>query len=356
MFAGISLYIGLDNTFEENMLLLHTAASMGAARVFTSFHIPETNRATFHEEVIHTLKNVSTYDMDVISDISPNTLSLLGMDSFEPYILQKMGIKTVRVDFGFSPKEIAKLTFSGLNVQLNASTVTEDLLQELERYSANFECIDALHNFYPRENTGISEDFFTEKTRLLHEYGIKPGAFVASHNRPRSPIKAGLPTLEEHRYCSVDFAARHLTALGADYIFIGDSLPTTDEILAISKIKPKQITLRPYLFTENIDVCKLLAQPYRTRPDDAADVYRIDGSRELCKKFHLNISPENNSPRETGCITIDNDMYGRYQGEIQIMKKDLPADSRVNVIGHLSKQEQKLLEYLKPGTNLQFLI
>lgn len=39
----ISLYVGLNNTAEENLQLLHKAASMGITRIFTSLHIPQTN-------------------------------------------------------------------------------------------------------------------------------------------------------------------------------------------------------------------------------------------------------------------------------------------------------------------------
>jgi hypothetical protein len=42
-----------------------------------------------------------------------------------------------------------------MRVQLNASTLTPDFLQELRSCrNANFANLDALHNFYPRDTYG----------------------------------------------------------------------------------------------------------------------------------------------------------------------------------------------------------
>ena len=51
MKKGISLYVGLNNTAEENLILLHKAAAMGISRVFTSLHIPESNPLTVKAEL-----------------------------------------------------------------------------------------------------------------------------------------------------------------------------------------------------------------------------------------------------------------------------------------------------------------
>ena len=48
-------------------------------------------------------------------------------------------------------------------------------------------------------------------------------------------------------------------------------------------------------------------------------------------------------------------MYGRYQGELQIVKKPLLADERVNVIGKVSENSIKLLDFIKEGTKFKFV-
>ena len=56
-----------------------------------------------------------------------------------------------------------------------------------------------------------------------------------------------------------------------------------------------------------------------------------------------------------GSITIDNDLIGRYCGEIQLLKKDFEADARVNIIGFIHPEYIDLLEYLDYNTKIRFV-
>ena len=82
MQTGIAIYLGLDNTFEENLTLIDTAAACGVQRIFTSFHIPETDITTFKAEVGSIFKAAKRKQMEIISDISPSMLRLLGIEKF----------------------------------------------------------------------------------------------------------------------------------------------------------------------------------------------------------------------------------------------------------------------------------
>ncbi len=50
------------------------------------------------------------------------------------------------------------------------------------------------------------------------------------------------------------------------------------------------------------------------------------------KKVDEHIVPNNTITREVGAITMDNDAYLRYAGEVQIVRSPLSADNRVNII------------------------
>lgn len=89
------------------------------------------------------------------------------------------------------------------------------------------------------------------------------------------------------------------------------------------------------------------------RKDVAMNVVRCVESRTVLKK--ANIVPFNTIAREVGVITIDNELYGRYQGELQIVKKPLLADERVNIIGKVSENSIKLLDFIKEGTKFKFV-
>lgn len=55
---GISIYLGLDNTIEENLQLIKTAYKYGIKRIFTSLHIPETNVNLLQEQLQIVLKRL----------------------------------------------------------------------------------------------------------------------------------------------------------------------------------------------------------------------------------------------------------------------------------------------------------
>ncbi|TKV17243.1 DUF871 domain-containing protein, partial [Citrobacter sp. TBCS-11] len=54
----------------------------------------------------------------------------------------------------------------------------------------------------------------------------------------------------------------------------------------------------------------------------------------------------NTSERSRGSITIDNCDYGRYMGEIQIVKNDLAADEKVNVVGKIIAEDRPLITFI----------
>ena len=374
MKKGISIYPGLDNTPAENMALIQSAARLGITRIFTSLQIPETDRTLFRQQLHELLKLANSLHMDVISDISPASLELLGMEEFSLPRLHQKGLRTLRLDDGFTAAQIAELSQNdcGISLQLNASVLNEAALKKLQQQGCRLDRLEALHNFFPRENTGLSEEFTLRKTRLLQSYGIKTGAFVPSFARPRSPLKAGLPTLELHRETSFSFAIRHLAAMGMDCIFIGDSLPAEEELAALAELDDSAVLLRPeWLPGLTALEGELCHQVFTARPDEARDVLRTVESRRLAaqmlkkqaqEKNHANnifpsISPrqETGLPRPAGTITLDNQLYQRYQGELQITKTDLPPDRRINVLGQLPALEQSLLKYISPGRKFRFI-
>ena len=52
---------------------------------------------------------------------------------------------------------------------------------------------------------------------------------------------------------------------------------------------------------------------------------------------------------------MENDGYGRYRGEVQIAKTNLPANANVNVIGYVIEEDHELLSLVRPGQKLVLL-
>jgi Uncharacterized conserved protein len=59
--------------------------------------------------------------------------------------------------------------------------------------------------------------------------------------------------------------------------------------------------------------------------------------------------------RKVGSITLDNSLSGRYQGELQLIKYQLPADASVNVIGRIIDSDVKLLDYCEANQAIQLV-
>ena len=356
MSYGISIYFGLDNTMEENIKLLKDAHELGFTRIFTSLHIPEANYSILKTEVREFFKLAKNYNMDIISDISPNTFKFLDLNNMDLKGLGDMGVKTIRIDFGYIEEEISKMTQNtyGIKIQLNASTITEEFFENLDRYSPNYKNVDALHNFYPRVGTGISEECMIEKNSILSKRGIKACAFVGSNNRKRGPLHDGLPTLEDHRGIEVREAANHLFALGNKSIFIGDSLPSKKELEDLSGLSPNAVELCIELKEYDNITLRLLTETYTQRTDEARDAIRASESRLLLKGDK--IKPLNTVDKNYGDITIDNENYMRYMGELQILKGSQKWDYRTNVVASVLQKHFYLLKYIKGGKKFYFNI
>ena len=53
---------------------------------------------------------------------------------------------------------------------------------------------------------------------------------------------------------------------------------------------------------------------------------------------------------------MDNNLAGRYKGELEIIKNPLEAAKSVNVIGQIPQEELFLLSYLKAGVPFSFKV
>ena len=345
MHNGISIYAGLDYDSAENLSLIERAAALGFKKLFTSAQIPETaNSEKFFDDFTDILTTAVTHGLEIILDVNA--------DNFVQYDID--GI-TLRLDDGFDVQQVAEIS-RVRKIQLNASTVTEDFLNDLAELGANFDNIAALHNFYPHPCTGLDTYFFDNQNRILHDFGIAVGAFVPSKDgKRRLPLREGLPTLEDCRNFSTDLSARFLAALDTDFIIIGDGQPTDEELQAVAAIQSNEVIFRAQLLSNNLTVAEILSRTFTRRADVAKSVIRAVEGRQYFKELGGQIPPDElEIERSFGDVTIDNENFGRYAGEVQIIQDVLPADGRVNIAAHILDEEIFLTGYLKPRRRFSF--
>ena len=159
----------------------------------------------------------------------------------------------------------------------------------------------------------------------------------------RGPLYEGRPTLEEHRVIHPLAAALDLM-VDTDKIYIGDS-GLSAEVLEQFSFYIKEETIKLKLKVLNEQVAYVLGE-HINRQDEARDVIR---SAEARFKKIPHVVPLPAAERPIGAVTIDNANYLRYMGEIQLVKRQLPANEKVNVVGQVMKEDQALIQYIKAG-------
>lgn len=355
MANGISVYLGLEHSLDDILAYITRAKNYGYSKVFTSLHIPEANYRQISTEFRQVVAHANQLNMAVIADISPNAYQYLDLDLHNLHSFVDFGLAGVRLDYGFKPEQIAEYSNNnyGLLIELNASTISEDFLKQIVLAGANLTNLSACHNYYPRINTGISLESLIHKSRLLQQYAIPVAAFVALKHDRRAPLYDGLPTVEAMRDKLPLVAWQILRLSGIDNIFFGDGFANDCELSAIGQLSSDVITLPCEWFSENVLYHNFLNIVHTNRPDAAEDVVRSQESRlNLLENINLarEIPPENCVARNRGSITIDNILYQRYSGEMQICKKHLACDDRVNVIGQIHHDALLLLDFIGENT------
>ena len=347
MAKGISVFLGMDYSLEDNLSYIQAAHAAGFTKVFTSLHIPEADyqqiAIEFTQRFILILVILQFQYLNIKQD------NLLAFN--------QLGINTLRLDYGFKPQLIADYSNNelGLKVEFNASTMTNEFMTEIMECGANPQNLSGCHNYYPRQNTGISIQSLLYKNQIFHGYGIEVSAFAALLDNQRGPLYEGLPTLECTRRISPYIALQLLFLLGCDNVILGDSQADIGLLQRLGCGDSKVIELEVIHSLDNQVYADLFNQIHTNRPDSAEDVIRSQESRlVLLENEYKNIvvSPENCQYRPRGAITIDNSKYLRYSGELQICKRELAADERVNVIGKITPESLILLDYI--GDNQRF--
>ncbi len=341
--------LGLSVYFKDlDLKYLDEVSRKGVKFIFTSLHIPEENQKDILKKIPPFLELCKQRKLEVIPDISPRTLEIFNVKQNNLNQLKEMGFNYLRLDYGFDDFETIKKIMKDFKVVLNASVVDELFLIEARKNGVLLEELMVMYNFYPHPNTGLDYDDFKEKNKIFKKYHLQVQVFVCGDELKRFPFYEGLPTLEKHRESNPYVAAVELLSQKeADYIFIGDSkakVETLDHILVY--IREQIITIKAH-FEEGYEM--MYDGIYFCRKDTPKEIIRLNGSRG---KKEI---PFHNEKRRAGSITIDNLLFGRYAGEIQIVKKDMGRDARVNVIGFIHPEYIEILDYIKVDQKIQFI-
>lgn len=337
---GISIY------FQDfDLEYLKQAKECGAKYVFTSLHIPEEDYSTLDEKLSKLLDACKAYDIALVPDISPVTFEKLKVEKNDYAALKKMGFTALRLDYGFDDFEVVKTLQKDFYLMLNASVINKQYLQQAKEAGVDLDKIALTHNFYPHSNTGLDLDYFKKKNEDFLAFGCTIQVFVCGDALKRFPLYEGLPTVEKHRTMHPYVAAVELIHdCGIKDVFIGDSKAKISTLKAISeymehKVMRIQCHLEPgyeYLYDTELKV----------RRDIAESIIRVNRPRVQ------GIPVYHNTVRPRGCIVMENQLSGRYSGEVYLVKKDLPFEARSNVIGYIHPEYIDILDFVDGETTI----
>lgn len=344
---GFSIYLSAAVT-EEVKQQIDLYKTSGFHGVFTSLNLPEDDPEVLLDRLGELGAKCQSRQLELTVDVSQQALERLDLSLEHLSEITELGVTRLRIDDGLAMEQVAQLSHE-IPLALNASTLSVENVDELRKNQADFSQIEAWHNFYPRKNTGLDETWFRRRNAWLQAQGFRVTAF-APGNELRGPVFAGLPTLESGRTKHPLVAAIDLLRLNTNNVYIGDAgvhLTTLiqfvnyfDQQIVMVHVKPNG-DVPKYLFNNRL---------WHQRPDVARDVVRIEEARHVKRPA---IYPENTELRSRGAVTLDNQDAGRYEGELELVKRELPADQTVNVIGHVVQRDLDLLEVCGVGQTIQ---
>lgn len=335
---GFSVYL---STFQEQWPTLLRWSGTGAP-VFLSLHIGEEFHADYCYQAESVCSLLAEHGFRIIADVSTKTLEMFG----EPDLIRlalRLHVWALRIDYGFSKEEIGAMA-EKMPIVLNASTTDYDDALEITSRGKD---VFALHNFYPRPETGLDRELFAQTIASLRAAGLKVQCFIPGDTQKRGPIFEGLPTLEEHRNVlpSAAFADLALRC-GIEDIFLADPGISQKEQDRIARLCREGVISVPAEL--DAQYAYLYDQVFTCRVDSPKWLVRFMESRTYACPG-TTVVPGNCIARERGAITMDNAGYGRYSGEIQMIRSPLKADDRVNVIGHVPENAQLLMDCIAGG-------
>ena len=339
---GFSVYL---STFSQQWPVLSGWAHRDAP-VFLSLNMGK--GAADRQEAVRICHKLHEEGFRVIADVSTETCELFGETDLT-VLAEKLKLWALRIDYGFTPEEIGAMA-RVLPIVLNASTTDP---QEARSIFFGGKQVFALHNFYPRPETGLDSELLRKTTEALQEAGLKVQAFIPGDSLKRGPLYEGLPTLEEHRQVLPSAAFADLSLrFHMDDIFVGDP--------GISEQEQQRIRL--FCQEGILSVPAELEEAYRwlydldftCRIDSPAWLIRFEESRTIHKVKNVP-APSGAEERSRGTITMDNLDYGRYGGEIQMLRKPLKPEKRVNVIGHVPENAWLLMDLITGGRKFRLV-
>ena len=381
---GVSLYPEQE-TKQEIEEYLKKAKEYGFTRVFTSLFSVEGTK----EEIVTYFKGLSDaahkYGMEVYGDCNARFFMEMGASPDDLSIFRQIGLDVLRLDLMFNDERDVAIVNNkeGLGVQLNASLI--DTVKKIIEMGGRKDRIIGSYNFYPLRNTGADCDSVYNVNQFFKKEGMKTQIFITSREKGTHgpwPVSDGLPSIEMHRDMPIDLQLRHMVALGADEVIIGNAFASQEELRTISETM-KQIYVygedRPFYFPgirDQIPIGDIERVPLKIKTDEGISeierkllfeftkhnvseythiIIRSRWGRMDFHPFEIPVRKSDKEYFENGDVVIINQNNPRYKGEVHIARRPIRNDGSMNYAGRIKEEELFLLDQLKYFMNFGFI-
>lgn len=356
---GIALYPD-KSELNQDQSYLKMAKEIGYERVFMSFlQIDINDPMRSIQRIKESAKLAHEMGFSVTLDIHPMVFTYLKCKEDDLSYFHDMGIDVLRLDKGYDGGTEAFMSHNpyGIKIEVNMSNHTH-YIQRILDHQPDVAYLCGSHNFYPQRFTALSLSHFQACSEMFQRHHIHSAAFITSQYASISPwpISEGLCTLECHRDLPLRVQAQHMKMLHAvDDIIIGNAFASKEELCEVKQVFNTSIDeLHVHLYEEITPLEKelMFQGVHEYRGDASAYVIRSSKNRS---KYHTCKLPAHTNKKSIhkGDILILNEDYGQYKAELQIALCDRDGDDKINVVGHIVKDEMVLLDAMRPFQKFQ---
>ncbi|MDR2860441.1 MAG: MupG family TIM beta-alpha barrel fold protein [Elusimicrobiota bacterium] len=325
--------------------VLENAERQKSDLLFTSLHIPESKGLMDYLDFLKNLHKEKGFSF--FADISPLAFERLNLKIEEAQKLGEFGIEGLRIDFGFNIEQMKQIAKSGLKIAINASTVSEQTIKNLSKFN-----LIGWHNYYPRPETGLCEEFFISQNALFEKYEIPLYAFIPGENHFRAPLHLGLPTLENQRNKN---ACLNFLELALKYpkikIVCAEGGLYQKHLNWISDYENNDIITLALSYADEKIFETLNDKVFNVRIEKTDFSWRLENTRSKIVPSKFDCAKN----RSKGSLQMDTEKFGRYQGEIHIIRKDLQPNEWTTHIADISKPYRDILDFPLGGKKIKFV-
>jgi hypothetical protein len=351
---GISIYPE-HASIEAICAYIKKASDYGFSRIFTCMMSLDDQGLDGFKTI---LNFANAHGMEVIADIDPAVMTNFNIDYTDLGFFKTLGLSGIRLDLGFSGMEESHMSQNpyGLAIELNMSNGTQ-YIDNIMSHSANSDYIIGCHNFYPHCYTGLKRSHFISCSEQFKTHGLRTAAFVSSQSASYGPwpVSEGLPTLESHRLLSVTTQAKDLWQTGLiDDVIIGNMFASDEELKALGSMNRKVLELGIEILSDATALDRrILLEEFHFNRGDVSD-YMIRSTQSRVKYKDESFKPQNTQDMTCGDVIIENDLYTRYKGELQVALQEMKNSGRSNIVARVVEEERFLLKDIKPWQSFSF--